>query len=59
MNNQSPAQGEPEKRCDECGSWDACCASDGPVSDCGCARCLRAKVAALESSLASARAARS
>lgn len=53
----SPAPREPEgPRCNECGSWDATCASDVPVSGCGCARCLRAKAAALESQLAATRA---
>lgn len=37
-----------EPRCQECGSWDRECSSPTAVDGCGCARCLSAKVAALE-----------
>jgi len=30
-------------RCPECGSYDRECANERPVSDCGCARCLKAE----------------
>lgn len=32
-------------RCEECGSWDVECAAPGPIRDCGCARCLNARLA--------------
>jgi hypothetical protein len=35
-------------RCGECGSWDRQCASSTPVPGCGCARCTRAALAAVE-----------
>lgn len=31
-------------RCEECGSWEAECAADEPVWDCGCARCAGERV---------------
>jgi hypothetical protein len=37
-------------RCSECGSWAEACINDTPQPDCGCQRCLRAKLAALERS---------
>lgn len=33
-------------RCPECGSWERSCISPTPVADCGCQRCLRARLAA-------------
>lgn len=32
-------------RCEECGSWGVECGNERPVPDCGCARCLRARLA--------------
>ena len=38
-------------RCQECGSWLVECGSDGPIYDCGCARCANARVESVETEL--------
>lgn len=37
-----------QERCPECGSWGEECLSETPVADCGCARCLRARLSSSE-----------
>lgn len=32
------------ERCESCGSWGEACANTTPVKDCGCARCLSARL---------------
>lgn len=35
------------RRCPECGSWEVQCDSDSPVPNCGCKRCLSARLDAM------------
>ena len=37
-----------DERCPECGSWGVECSWTDPIPDCGCARCLAARVRELE-----------
>jgi len=43
-------------RCEECGSWEAECASNTPVWDCGCVRCAGVRIAAQDKELKELRA---